>query len=173
MSRIGEQPIPIPSGVDVKIDGSSITVNGPLGTLSRECAASMKMTVERPSNQGEHRSLHGLTRSLIANMVTGVSEGFIKSLDLVGVGYRATQNGDGVTLSVMLSHTVDISPLPGTTIEVEGNNRINIRGAEKQAVGQIAAEIRAIRPPNVYTGKGIRYANEVVRLKPGKSARRT
>jgi len=180
MSRIGEQPIPIPSGVDVKIDGSSITVNGPLGTLSRECAASMKitrsdgiLTVERPSNQREHRSLHGLTRSLIANMVTGVSEGFIKSLDLVGVGYRATQNGDGVTLSVMLSHTVDISPLPGTTIEVEGNNRINIRGADKQAVGQIAAEIRAIRPPNVYTGKGIRYANEVVRLKPGKSARRT
>ena len=180
MSRIGEQPIPIPSGVDVKIDGSSVTVNGPLGTLSRECAASMKitrddgiLTVERPSNQRDHRALHGLTRSLIANMVTGVSEGFVKTLDLVGVGYRAAQNGDGVTLSVMLSHTVDISPLPGTTIEVEGNNRISIRGADKQAVGQIAAEIRAVRPPNVYTGKGIRYANEVVRLKPGKSARRT
>ena len=180
MSRIGEQPIPIPSGVDVTIDGSSVTVNGPLGTLYRQCAASMKVTrddgtlkVERPSDEREHRALHGLTRSLLANMVTGVSEGFVKVLDLVGVGYRAQQNGDGITLSVMLSHTVEIEPAAGITIEVEGNNRIRVRGADKQVVGQVAAEIRAVRPPNIYTGKGIRYANEAVRLKPGKSARRT
>ena len=105
-------------------------------------------------------------------MVTGVSEGFVRTLDLVGVGYRAQQDGDGVTLSVMFSHTVEVKPVAGITLEVEGNNRIHVRGIDKQLVGQVAADIRSARPPNVYTGKGIRYANETIRLKPGKSARR-
>ena len=130
------------------------------------------MVVTRPSDSGDHKALHGLTRSLINNMVAGVSDGFEKVLDLVGVGYRVAQNGKGITLSVMLSHQVNIDPTPGVTLTVEGNNRIRVQGIDKQAVGQIAAEIRKVRPPNVYTGKGIRYANEVVHLKPGKSARR-
>mgnify|MGYP002846663242 CR=1 FL=1 len=130
------------------------------------------LKVTRPSDEREHRSLHGLTRSLVANMVTGVTNGYSKTLDLVGVGYRVQQTGDGISLSVMLSHTVEIKPLPGITLEVEGNNRIHVRGMDKQAVGQMAAQIRQVRRANVYTGKGIRYAGEVVRLKPGKSARR-
>lgn len=179
MSRIGNQPISLPSDVEVNIDGSSVTVKGSKGVLSRAFDKDMKivkedelLSVSRPSDERQHRSLHGLTRTLIANMVTGVSEGFTKTLDLVGVGYRVQQTGDGITLSVMLSHLVEIHPDEGLTLEVEGNNRIRIFGIDKQAVGQLAAEIRAVRPPNVYTGKGIRYSEEIVRLKPGKSARR-
>ena len=179
MSRVGNQPITIPSGVEVTINGSEVSVAGSRGSLNRTFASSMKISqengqvkVERPTDQREHRALHGLTRSLLANMVTGVSEGFEKTLDLVGVGYRAQQEGDGITLSVMYSHTVEVKPVAGITLEVEGNNRIHVRGIDKQIVGQVAAEIRSARPPNVYTGKGIRYANETVRLKPGKSARR-
>ena len=171
--------MPIPPGVDVNIDGSEVSVKGPLGGLNQRFQPSMKISrqdgslrVERPSDEREHRALHGLTRSLLANMVTGVSEGYVKTLDLVGVGYRAQQNGDDVTLSVMFSHPVEIESVDGITLEVEGNSRIRVRGIDKQMVGQIAAQIRAVRPPNVYTGKGIRYANEVIRLKPGKSARR-
>jgi len=166
--------------VKVAIDGSNVTATGPKGTLSQLCHPDMKITagegtlnVARPSDERDHRALHGLTRSLLANLVAGVTEEFAKTLDLVGVGYRVQQKGSGVTLNVMFSHTVDVQPRPGITLEVEGNNRIQIRGIDKQAVGQTAAEIRAVRPPNVYTGKGIRYAGEQVRLKPGKSARRT
>jgi len=130
------------------------------------------LTVTRPSDEKLHKSLHGLTRTLVANMVKGVAEGYSKALDLVGVGYRVQQNGKGITLSVMLSHTVDINPPEGIELSVEGNNRIYVRGASNQAVGQVAAEIRSVRPPNAYTGKGVRYAGEQIRLKPGKSARR-
>ena len=130
------------------------------------------LIVQRPSDENHHKAIHGLTRTLLANMVAGVTEGFKKTIELVGVGYRAQQSGSGVTLSVMLSHTVEIQPSDGITIEVEGNNQIHIQGVDKQAVGHIAAQIRAVRPPNAYTGKGIRYSGEQVRLKPGKSARR-
>ena len=180
MSRIGNQPISLPSNVEVDIDGSDVTIKGPRGSLNWSFNSAMQisrqddvLTVARPTDEREHRALHGLSRSLLANMVIGVSEGYVKSIELVGVGYRVLQNGDGITLSVMFSHTVDIQPLPGVTLEVEGNNRIHIRGIDKQAVGQLAAQIRAVRPPNVYTGKGIRYLGEQIRLKPGKSAKRT
>ena len=179
MSRVGNQPVPLPTGVQVNIQGSAVTVQGPRGSLSQSFNSAMKISrkedtivVERPSDERQHRALHGLSRSLIANMVTGVTEGYTKSLELVGVGYRTQQNGPGITLSVMLSHTVDVMPPDGVTLEVEGNNRIHVRGIDKQAVGQLAAQIRKVRPPNVYTGKGIRYLGEQVRLKPGKSARR-
>ena len=179
MSRVGNQPIPVPAGVDVGIKDHDVTVEGPRGTLSRTFHRDMTISqkdgevrVERPSDANEHKALHGLTRSLVNNMVIGVSAGYTKAIMLVGVGYRVQQTGQGITLSVMLSHTVEIQPSAGITLEVEGNNRITVSGIDKQAVGQIAAEIRAVRPPNVYTGKGIRYADENVRLKPGKSARR-
>lgn len=179
MSRIGNEPVPIPANVEVAVAGSEVTVNGPKGTLTQTFQPSMQISQEngsikvaRPSDEREHRALHGLTRSLLANMVTGVSEGYSKTLDLVGVGYRVVQQGEGLTLSVMFSHTVTVEPVPEITLEVEGNNRIHVRGIDKQAVGQVAAEIRAVRPPNAYTGKGIRYSEEQVRIKPGKSARR-
>ena len=179
MSRIGKSPIPLPSGVTVTVDPEIVAVKGPRGELSQRVHSGISVqvsdgviTVSRPSDSRQHRSLHGLTRSLVANMVIGVTEGFQKSLDLVGVGYRVQQSGEGIVLQVGFSHQVNIQPLPGVTLEVEGNNRIHVRGIDKQLVGQVAAEIRAVRPPNVYTGKGIRYANEVVRQKPGKSARR-
>ena len=129
------------------------------------------VTVQRPSDERNHRALHGLTRSLISNMVIGVLEGFSKSLELVGVGYRVQQSGKGISLSVMLSHTVEIQPRDGIALEVEGQNLIHVRGIDKQLVGQTAAEIRKVRPPESYKGKGIRYVGEQVRLKPGKSAR--
>lgn len=179
MSRVGLKPITVPSGVDVTIKGSDVTVKGSRGTLSETFNPDMKvvkendvLTVSRPSDEPNHRALHGLTRSLLANMIIGVSEGFSKSLELVGVGYRTQQNGKGLTLSVMYSHIVEVQPLDGVTLEVEGNNRIHVKGIDKQKVGQQAAEIRKVRPPNIYTGKGIRYAGEQVKLKPGKSARR-
>ena len=179
MSRVGRQPIPLPSGVDVVVDGSQVTVKGPKGSLTAGFSPDMTVSkengslkVEVPPDDDGHKAIHGLTRSLLANMVTGVSEGFAKTLELVGVGYRVQQRGPGVTLSVMFSHTVDVDPREGITLEVEGNNRIYVRGIDKQQVGQTAAEIRSVRPPNTYTGKGIRYLDETVRLKPGKSARR-
>ena len=180
MSRIGNMPVELPSGVDVDIKGNDVTVKGAQGVLSYTFHPDMtiersngSVVVTRPSDEGEHRALHGLTRSLIANMVTGVSQGFSKSLELVGVGYRVQQSGKGITLSVMFSHPVEIQPPDGVTLEVEGNNRIHVRGIDKQKVGQLAAQIRKVRPPNAYTGKGIRYLGEQVRLKAGKSARRT
>ena len=179
MSRIGKQPIAVPTNVEVKIDGSFVTVTGPRGELSNSFNSEMiiskrdgDISVERPSDESQHKAFHGLTRSLIANMVTGVSDGYEKDLELVGIGYRVQQTGKGVTLSVMLSHTVLIEPPEGVTLEVLEGNRVKVSGIDKQAVGQIAAQIRKVRPPNVYTGKGIRYAGEYVRIKPGKSARR-
>ena len=179
MSRIGNQPINLPSDVKVEIQGSEVTVTGKQGVLENTFHPDMSITedggvvrVARPSDEGHHRALHGLTRSLLANMVIGVSEGYTRSLDIVGVGYRAQQSGKGVTLSVMYSHTVEISPPDGVVLEVEGANRIHVRGIDKQKVGHLAAQIRKVRPPNVYTGKGIRYMGEQIRLKPGKSARR-
>ena len=179
MSRVGKQPIEIPSGVEVSISGAEVTIKGPKGSLNQEFHPDMSikqdngtLTVERPSEERHHRALHGLTRSLLSNMVVGVNEGFTRSLELVGVGYRVQQSGSGITLSVMLSHTVDVEPPPSVELEVEGNNIIHVRGSDKQMVGQTAAEIRKVRPPNVYTGKGIRYMGEQVRQKPGKSARR-
>ena len=179
MSRIGKQPIAVPTNVEVKIDGSFVTVTGPRGELSNSFNSEMiiskrdgEISVERPSDESQHKAFHGLTRSLIANMVTGVSDGYEKDLELVGIGYRVQQTGKGVTLSVMLSHTVFIEPPEGVTLEVLEGIRIKVSGIDKQALGQIAAQIRKVRPPNVYTGKGIRYAGEYVRIKPGKSARR-
>ena len=179
MSRVGNQPIVLPKGVELSIGDDVVTVKGPKGSLTWRHHADMQVSSEngvvkvaRPSEQREHRALHGLTRSLIANMVTGVSEGYEKTLDLVGVGYRVQQTGKSITLSVMFSHTVEVKPLEGIELAVEGNNVIKIRGTDKQAVGQIAAKIRSVRPPNPYTGKGIRYRGEQIKLKPGKSARR-
>lgn len=169
----------MPSGVNVTISGSDVTVKGPKGELRQSFDSEMSIasdnvvvTVKRPSDEGRHRALHGLTRSLLANMVVGVSEGYVKQLDLVGVGYRAQQEGKGVALNVMLSHIVTVTPPEGVTVEVEGQNLIRVSGIDKQKVGQLAAQIRKVRPPNVYTGKGIRYGGEQIKLKPGKSARR-
>ena len=179
MSRIGNQPILIPDGVNVDISGSEVTVKGPKGELSGAFSKDINITesdgsvlVTRPSDEAEHKAFHGLTRSLLANMVDGVNKGFEKDLELVGVGYRVQQTGKGITLNVMLSHTVVIQPPEGVTLEETDNNKIKVSGIDKQKVGQLASEIRRVRPPNVYTGKGIRYAGEVVRIKPGKSARR-
>lgn len=180
MSRVGKQPISIPNGVKISVDGVVVKVTGPKGELTRDIHPDLGVVVEnnvarveRPSDERNHRALHGLTRSLLANMVVGVSEGFEKAVELVGVGYRVQQAGPGITMSVMLSHTVDIQPPDGITLSVEDNNLVFVRGIDKQAVGQVAAKIRSVRPPNVYTGKGARYKGEQVKLKPGKSARRT
>jgi large subunit ribosomal protein L6 len=179
MSRIGNKPIQVPNGVNVTVSGSDVAIKGPKGELKQSFNSDMLiassegvLTVGRPSDEGQHKALHGLTRSLLANMVVGVSEGYIKKLDLVGVGYRAQQEGPGVSLSVMLSHTVVINPPEGVKVEVEGQNLIKVTGIDKQKVGQLAAQIRKVRPPNAYTGKGIRYSGEQIKLKPGKSARR-
>ena len=179
MSRIGNQPIQIPDGVSVNIDGSVVNIKGPKGELSGAFSKDINIAesdgavlVTRPSDEAEHKAFHGLTRSLLANMVDGVNKGFEKDLELVGVGYRVQQTGKGITLNVMLSHTVVIQPPEGVTLDVTDNNKIKVSGIDKQKVGQLASEIRRVRPPNVYTGKGIRYSGEVVRIKPGKSARR-
>ena len=179
MSRVGRKPISIPSGVEVQVADGTVTVKGPGGTLGQTLPADMRvqvteglLTVERPSDQRRHRALHGLTRALLANMVTGVTQGFQINLELQGVGYRVQKTGQGITLQVGYSHLVEVQPLPGVTLEVEGNNRIHVQGIDKQQVGEVAARIRRVRPPDSYKGKGIRYAGEAVRLKPGKSAGR-
>ena len=178
MSRIGKLPIKVPSGVTVDIKGNDVTVKGPKGQLSRSLPPEMMikldgdvLTVTRPSDSTEHRSFHGLTRSLLANMVDGVSKGFEKTLEIVGVGYRAEKSGDKLVLRIGYSHTVEVNPLPGVTLAVEGNNRIKVSGINREDVGEMAAEIRAIRPPDAYKGKGIRYAGEKVHLKPGKAGK--
>ena len=162
----------------MEIRGSHVTVSGPRGELSRDLPSEMRLDlgngelrVTRPSDAARHRSLHGLTRTLVANMVAGVQEGFSKTLEMHGVGYRVQQQGDRLVLSVGLSHTVEISPPEGITVEVEGTNRIHVRGIDKEKVGQVAAEIRRVRPPEPYKGKGIRYAGEHVRRKAGKAGR--
>jgi large subunit ribosomal protein L6 len=178
MSRVGRMPIAVPPGVKVNIEGDRVTVSGPKGELSRSLPSEMLINLEddvlsvsRPSDSKKHRSYHGLTRSLLANMVNGVSKGFEKALEIVGVGYRAEKSGDKLTIRIGYSHPVEVTPLPGTVLNVEGNNRIIVSGINKEVVGQMAAEIRAIRPPDAYKGKGIRYAGEKVRLKPGKAGK--
>ncbi len=177
MSRIGYAPIPLPSGVNVTIDGTAVTVKGPKGELSFTFEPSMTfaqedsiLNVGRSSEEDRVRAIHGLTRSLLANMVTGVNEGFTKMLDLVGTGYRVQQQGTGLVVSVGYSHPVEIPPMDGIELKAEGQNRIIVTGTDKQIVGEQAARIRSIRKPNAYTGKGIRYSDEVVKTKPGKRA---
>jgi large subunit ribosomal protein L6 len=178
MSRIGKSPVTVPSGVTVNISGENVTVKGPKGELSRSLPAEMLvkmdghvLTVERPSDAKKHRAFHGLTRSLVANMVEGVSKGFEKTLEIVGVGFRAEKAGENLNLRIGFSHIVEVKPLPGISLAVEGNNRIKVSGIDKEVVGEMAAEIRALRPPDHYKGKGIRYAGEKVHLKPGKAGK--
>ena len=179
MSRIGKQPIAIPSGVEVTLDGSHVTVKGPKGTLEHDAPADITISregdeilVTRPDDEREHRSLHGLTRSLVANMVVGVSEGFTKELEIVGVGYRAAAAGPRrIDLQLGFSHPVAVDAPEGVEFEVPSPTRITVRGFDKQLVGQVAADIRKIRKPEPYKGKGIRYAGERVLRKAGKSAK--
>ena len=178
MSRIGKMPIKVPSGVTVNIRGQNVTVKGPKGELSRSLPAEMLvklegavLTVSRPSDDQKHRAYHGLTRSLLASMVDGVSKGFEKTLEIVGVGFRAEKSGESLMLRMGFSHTVEVKPLPGITLNVEGNNRIKVSGINREDVGQMAAQIKAVRPPDAYKGKGIRYAGEIVHLKPGKAGK--
>ncbi|UCG53911.1 MAG: 50S ribosomal protein L6 [Dehalococcoidia bacterium] len=178
MSRVGKSPINIPQGVVVDIRSNRITVTGPKGELNRTFSPDMKikldddvLTVNRPSDGRRHRSQHGLTRTLLANMVRGVSQGFEKELEIVGVGYKAEKSDDKLILRVGYSHLVEMKPPPGIVIDLEGTNKITVKGIDKEAVGQMASEIRAIRPPDAYKGKGIRYIGEVIRLKPGKAGK--
>mgnify|MGYP001441242652 FL=1 len=179
LSRIGRKPIPIPSGVDVQIEFDGVTVKGPRGTLIQKYHPEVKVSVsdgqvlvERLSERKFHHALHGLTRSLISNAITGVTDGYTKTLELMGVGYRVQEAGDGVILNVGYSHPVEIHPEEGVTMEVEGNNRVHVRGIDKQKVGSLAAKVRKVRPPNAYKEKGIRYQGEILRFKPGKAAAR-
>lgn len=178
MSRVGRMPIPVPQGVKVNIEKEAVTVTGPKGELSRRFNPDIgiaqdndNLIVSRPSDSKEHRSLHGLTRALLANMVEGVSQGFVRYLEIVGVGYRAEVSGDKLVLRVGYSHPVTVTPLPGVSLAIEGASRIKVSGVDKEAVGEMAAEIRAIRPPDAYKGKGIRYAGEVIHLKAGKAGK--
>ncbi|MBE3585285.1 MULTISPECIES: 50S ribosomal protein L6 [Desulfofundulus] len=177
MSRIGRKPIALPQGVEVQIDGNTVRVKGPKGQLEREFHRDMRirldeegrLVVERPSDEKLHRSLHGLTRTLLANMVEGVTKGFAKNLELVGVGYRATKQGNKLVLSVGYSHPVEIVPPPGLEIEVPAPNKIVVKGMDKEKVGALAAVIRSVREPEPYKGKGIKYENEQIRRKAGKA----
>ena len=175
MSRIGRKPITIPAGVEIKQNGNKYTVKGPKGQLERELSNEIKVnikdgeiTFERPNDLPHIRALHGTTRANLNNMVTGVSEGFAIRLELVGVGYRIQANGKGLTLALGYSHPVEIEAVDGITFKVEGNTKITVEGIDKQLVGQIAANIRAKRPPEPYKGKGVKYADEVIRRKEGK-----
>ena len=177
MSRIGKQPIPVPTGVNIALDPGRIMVNGPLGELTQQLPIRMKVekqddaiVVTRPTERGEDRSLHGLTRTLIANMVEGVTKGFEKRLEIQGVGYRASLRGTSLELNVGYSHPVVKDPPQGISFEVPIPTEIIVKGVDKQQVGQIAAEIRKVRPPEPYKGKGIRYEGEYVRRKVGKRA---
>jgi large subunit ribosomal protein L6 len=177
MSRIGKKPIEVPSTVSVAISPGRVQVNGPLGELSQRVPVRMQveqgdgeLTVTRPTERGDDRALHGLTRSLIANMVEGVTKGFEKHLEIQGVGYRAALRGTDLELNVGFSHSVVLKPRPGITFDVPAPNTVVVKGTDKQQVGQTAAEVRAVRPPEPYKGKGIRYRDEVVRRKVGKRA---
>ena len=177
MSRIGKKPIALPAGVTVDIHDTEVVVKGSRGELRQAVHTDIvvreqdgQILVERPSDQRHHRALHGLTRALIANMVTGVNEGYTRTLELVG--YRVQAAGDRLNLQLGFSHPVQVAPMDGITFEVEGNNRIHIRGIDKQVVGEMAARIRRLRPPDAYKGKGVRYLGERLRLKPGKSGAR-
>ena len=176
MSRIGRMPITVPAGVEVKLDGNTITTKGPKGTLTRTLHPDMiiemegnVITVKRPTDDKEHRSLHGLTRTLVANMVEGVDKGFKKELDVNGVGYRATKEGTKLVLNIGYSHPVTVEEIEGITIECPTPNKVVVSGPDKQKVGQFAAELREKRPPEPYKGKGIKYSDEVIRRKEGKT----
>ncbi|MCX6012575.1 MAG: 50S ribosomal protein L6 [Chloroflexi bacterium] len=178
MSRIGKLPIPLPKGVDVIIEGSNVTVKGPKGQLIRTLHSDMILTkqdnsllVARPSDSRYHKALHGLTRSLVNNMVKGVSEGYKSNLELVGVGYRATMAGKGISIQIGFSHPVAFDPPSNIILAIEGTNKIVISGIDKELVGYTAAKIRSIKPPDSYKGKGIKYEGEKVRNKPGKAGR--
>ena len=179
MSRIGKMPISIPAGLDVKIgEGNLLTIKGPKGTLERKLPSDMNIALEngqlevkRPSELKKHRALHGLTRTLINNMVVGVTDGYSKVLEINGVGYRAAKSGNKLTLTVGYSHPVEFIDPEGITSEVEGTNKITISGIDKEKVGQYAANIRAKRPPEPYKGKGIKYENEYIRRKAGKAGK--
>ncbi len=178
MSRIGNNPIQIPQGVEINFEGDQLNVKGPKGSLQMELHPSVKVAnsegsviVKRKKENQQGRSMHGLTRSLISNMVTGVSEGWVKNLEMVGVGYRVQGGGTTVTLNVGFSHPVKFDAPEGITFAVADNTKISVSGIDKNLVGQIAANIRAIKPPEVYKGKGIRYAGEYVRKKAGKAGK--
>jgi large subunit ribosomal protein L6 len=179
LSRIGRKSIPVPSGVTVEAKYGEAIVTGPRGTITQTYHPDVvvkveegQVLVERLSERKFHHALHGLTRSLIANAVIGVTDGYTRTLELMGVGYRVQAAGDGIILNVGYSHPVEIHPQEGVTIEIEGNNRVHVRGIDKQKVGALAAQVRKARPPNAYKEKGIRYSDEVLRFKPGKAAAR-
>lgn len=178
MSRIGNKPITVPEGVEVKLDGQKITVKGPKGTLEKEMHKNMTVkledniiTVTRPNDEKENRSLHGLTRTLISNMITGVSKGYEKQLEVNGVGYRAAKQGKTLVLTLGYSHPVNMEEPEGITYEVPNANSIIVKGIDKELVGQCAAVIRTKRPPEVYRGKGIKYVDEHIRRKEGKTGK--
>ena len=179
MSRIGRKPVVIPAGVEVTLDGNTVTVKGPKGTLTRTFHNRMNIAVEnneivvtRPSDDKEDRSLHGLTRTLISNMVEGVTTGFKKELEINGVGYRGQKQGNKLILSLGYSHPVEMEDPEGITVEMDGQNKIIIKGIDKEKVGQYAAEIRTKRAPEPYKGKGIKYEDEVIRRKVGKTGKK-
>jgi len=178
MSRIGRLPITVPSGVDVTIDGRNVTVKGPKGTLSRALHPDMTVSredgtlvVTRPTEQKTHKQLHGLTRTLVNNMVVGVTDGYRKGLEITGVGYRASKVGEKLQLNLGYSHPIEIDPPQGISFEVENPTRLAVIGIDKELVGQVAARVRAMRKPEPYKGKGVRYAGEVVQRKAGKAAK--
>jgi large subunit ribosomal protein L6 len=179
MSRIGRLPIPVPSGVDVTIDGRDVTVKGPKGTLNHTIAEPIELVrgddgtlqVTRPNDERTSRSLHGLSRTLVANMVTGVTEGYSKTLEIVGVGYRVQAKGQALEFALGFSHPVVIDPPEGISFSVESPTRFHVSGIDKQQVGEIAANLRKLRKPDPYKGKGIRYSGEVVRRKVGKAGK--
>ena len=178
MSRIGRKPIAVPAGVEVKLNGNHISVKGPKGALERDLHPDMKVELDgatihvtRPSDDKAHRSLHGLTRTLVANMVEGVSNGFKKELEVNGVGYRAAKQGKNLVMNLGYSHQVIVPEVPGITIEVPQPNKVTILGADKQQVGQFAAEVREKRPPEPYKGKGIKYVGETIIRKEGKAGK--
>lgn len=178
MSRIGKQPIIVPREVQVTIENNEVTVKGPKGVLKRtvhpDIAVALKdnsIVVTRPDDSQNHKALHGLTRTLLSNMVQGVTKGYEKNLEIMGVGYRAQKSGDKITFQVGFSHPVEISPPPGMTLTLDGQTKVKISGIDKEALGQFAANLRAIYPPDRYKGKGIKYANERLKLKPGKAGK--
>jgi large subunit ribosomal protein L6 len=178
MSRIGRLPIAVPSGVDVTIEGRNVTVKGPKGSLSRELHPDMtvsreddKLVVTRPTEQKTHKQLHGLTRSLVNNMVVGVTDGYRKGLEITGVGYRAVKVGEKLVLSLGYSHQIEIDPPQGITFELENPTRLAVIGIDKELVGEIAAKVRSTRKPEPYKGKGVRYAGEQIRRKAGKAGK--
>lgn len=179
MSRIGRLPIPVPAGVEVKIDGNNVSVKGPKGTLNHVVPAPIEVVLEesnivvtRPDDERDSRSLHGLTRTLIANQIHGVTQGFSKGIEIVGTGYRVTAKGSDIEFALGYSHPIYVKAPAGITFTVEGNTKLTVSGIDKQAVGEVAANLRKLRKPEPYKGKGVRYAGEVVRRKAGKSGKK-